>query len=97
MSYSFTAKGDTRDAAKANVAAKFDEVIAGQASHVADREAVLAAAGSAIDLVHREPGEGEQILVNMHGSIGGTWSGSAIIDLTSVNFGITAYIAKKEA
>lgn len=48
MSYSFSVSAPNKEAAKAAVAAKFDEVVAAQACHARDREQVLAAAGAMI-------------------------------------------------
>jgi len=52
MSYSFSVIASDKSAAKAAVAAKFDEmVVAQQPIHARDRAAVLANAGAVIDLL----------------------------------------------
>lgn len=72
MSYSFSAKGATKAAAKAAVAAEFDKVIASQPVHAADKAAAIATAEAMID-VTREPAEGEEVRVSVSGYL--QWQG----------------------
>jgi hypothetical protein len=51
MSYSFNVQAASKDAAKAAVAAKFDEVIAVQPIHARDKAAALVNANTVIDLL----------------------------------------------
>jgi len=51
MSYSFSVTAADKAAAKAAVAAKFDEMVASQPIHARDRAAVLANANAVIDLL----------------------------------------------
>ena len=66
MSYSFSVNVDTRDAARAAVDQKFQEIIDAQPSHDKDRSAVLTAACAFVDLL-RDPGDGEGVYVAVGG------------------------------
>lgn len=91
MSYSFSVKAASKDEAKAQIAAKFDEVIASQPTHAADKSAALATAGSFIDLLKDVP-EGHEISVSMHGSLG--WNHDAPEQFTGAGVGVSASLHK---
>lgn len=94
MSYSFAIVGTSKADASAKVAAEFDKVVTNQPSHAADKDAAVAAANAFIGLL-REPRDGEQISVNMYGSLG--WEGdyNAPIAFRSGNVSVSASIAAK--
>ena len=72
MSYSFQAKGATKEAALKDVSDKFDKVVEQQPVHAADKGAAMLASAGVVDLVG-EPAEGEEIRVNVSGSL--QWTG----------------------
>ena len=94
MSYSFAITGISKVDAAAKVAAKFDQVIVNQPTHAADKEGAVAAANAFINLL-REPGDGEQIAVNMYGSLGWEHSDNPPTAFLSGNVSVSASIAKK--
>lgn len=71
MSYSFAVSGATKVLALAAVASALDKVVADQPVHANDR-AQAEAAVEALVAIAREPGEGEELRVNVAGSLG--WS-----------------------
>ncbi len=93
MSYSFGITGASKADAAAKVAAEFDQVVANQPSHAADKEAAVAAASAFINIL-REPRDGEQITVSMHGSLGWESASSPVVFLSS-NVGVSASITAK--
>ena len=94
MSYSFAITGASKAEATAKVAAEFDQVVANQPSHAADKDGAVAAANAFINLL-REPREGEQIAVNMYGSLGWEHSESSPTAFLSGNVSVSASIAAK--
>jgi hypothetical protein len=68
MSYSFTITADTKEEATRQIREKFDEVVAAQPSHAADREAAVVA-GQTLTRLLADPPEGDEIYVNMYGSL----------------------------
>lgn len=97
MSYSITLRAATVAAALALAASRFDaEVVASQPPHKADRDAALKNVEAALGTLSRVPGEGEQIVVQMHGSVGGKldWQGTdqASQEVTSCTIGASAWI-----
>lgn len=73
MSYSFSVKAANRDDAGKKVEDELAKVVQSQPVHEGDRQAAQDAAEGMIDCVP-EPGEGEEIIVNVSGSLG--WKGS---------------------
>lgn len=67
MSYSFVAKAANKAAAKEEVAAMFDEIIASQAIHARDRAAALANANTVIDLLADD--DSKDIAVSCNGYV----------------------------
>jgi NAD-dependent oxidoreductase involved in siderophore biosynthesis len=94
MSYSFGITATSKADATAKVVAEFDQVVANQPPQAADKEAVVAAASAFIGIL-REPGDGEQLSVNVYGSLG--WEGdySAPTAFRSGNVSVSAFIAAK--
>lgn len=90
MSYSFGVKAATKAEAKAAVAVEFDKVVASQPTHATDKDAALAAAGAFIDML-TDPGEGQVISVNMHGSLG--WNSPDPTSFTGAGVGISVSLA----
>jgi hypothetical protein len=101
MSYSFSFKADTKDAAKAKAAEEFDRlVVASQPVHARDRDAALANAGALIDLC-TDPADGEELAVSMNGSISTRgWDPKteyANAVLTAASASASVYIATRTA
>lgn len=94
MSYSFSVQAPSKDEAKAAVAVKFDEVVASQPTHAADKDAAVAAAGAFIDML-TDPAEDQVISVSLHGSLG--WSVPEPTSFTNAGVGISASLAVKAA
>lgn len=69
MSYSFSIKAATKDAAKAAVSEAFDKVVEAQPIHVRDKAAALANASAAIDLLADDAPEGSMISVSVNGYV----------------------------
>lgn len=69
MSYSFSVTADAKADAKQKIAENFDNIVNGQPSHAADRDAVVAASNAFVDLLS-DPPEGQEIYVNVYGSLG---------------------------
>lgn len=69
MSYSFSVTADNKVDATRQIREQFDAVVVAQPSHAADEEAAVVAAQTLVRLL-AEPQEGEEIYVNMHGSLG---------------------------
>lgn len=68
MSYSFSVIADTKAEAKQKIADSFANVVNGQPSHAADQAAVVACGQAFVDLL-ADPQEGDEIYVNMYGSL----------------------------
>lgn len=85
MSYSFTVAAADKAAAKQRISEEFDRVVHQQPSHAADRDAAVAVGQAFVDAL-RDPGAGEEIHVNMYGSVG--WKHDEPGALTSA--GVTA-------
>lgn len=96
MSYSFSLTAPNKAAAKAAVAAKFDEVVASQPIHARERSAALANAGAAIDALVDD--EALHVAVNLSGSVG--WrdqlTPSADNPLTNVSMSASASLFKPD-
>ena len=88
MSYSFRVLGATKAAAKAAVAVEFEKVAANQACHERDKAQALEAAGAFIDLLVDD--DTKDVVVNMSGSLSGTWSGSDVTTVTGAAVSISA-------
>jgi hypothetical protein len=94
MSYSFSVAGSSKENAVAAVATAFVEVVMTQPSHAADKDGALAAAKVFINLL-REPRDGEQIAVNMYGSLGWKHSDKPPIAFLSGNVSVSVSIQAK--
>lgn len=68
MSYSVSVTAANKAAAKSAVAAKFDEVVAAQPIHARDREAAIANANAAIDLLTDD--DTMHVAVSLNGYVG---------------------------
>jgi hypothetical protein len=88
MSYSFSARGATKEEASTNVAAELATVVNGQPVHAADQEAAQAAADAFIDLLRDD--DTQDIAVSVSGSASSTDAG-----LTLVNVSVTASLVPK--
>ena len=96
MSYSFIVTGSTSKAdAIAKVTAEFDQVVASQPTHAADKNAAVAAASAFIGLL-QEPRDDQQIDVTMNGSLGWVQSGDLLFFLSG-NVSVSASLVPKAA
>jgi hypothetical protein len=92
MSYSFTARGATKDAAKAAAAAEFDQVVVSQPTHQADKDAALAATNAYVDLL-TDLEDGKEIVVSVNGYLSWTdFDGKAFV---TSSLSVTASITEK--
>lgn len=86
MRYEFTVRAATGAAAKEQVAAKLDEIIAAEPVHAPARSAALAAAGAMIDLVpDADAWDGWDLLVQVSGSLAGGTTGDLPADMQLVD------------
>jgi len=92
MSYSFSVTADTKAEATRQIREKFDEVVAAQPSHAADKEAAVVAAQTLLRLL-AEPREGDEIYVSMNGSVG--WRHDAPEEFLHANVAINTSLRSK--
>jgi len=92
MSFSFSAQGADKAAAKAAVAAKMDEVVQSQAVHAKARDLVVATAGAALDQLV-DAAEGEMFTIHVNGGLG--WRAEG--EFTSASVGASASLHKASA
>lgn len=96
MSYSFSAKGATKQEAAAAVAAQFDQVVVGQPVHAKDRDAVVNAAAGLIEVLADD--DTQEVLVSINGYV--TWNSSAEGDdkpIRAVSTTVSAVLQAKSA
>lgn len=99
MSYSFSVRGATAAIVLAAAAAAFDErVIAPMPVHKLDRDAALANAEKHLSLI-AEPAVDEEIVLAVHGSLGGDidWTTGEARRVSNAGSGCTAWLEKKPA
>jgi len=94
MSYSFSITAETKTDATRQIREQFDDVVAAQPSHAADKEAVVDAAQTLVRLL-AEPHEGDEIYVNMYGSLG--WRHDAPDEFLSASATINVSLRNKPA
>lgn len=75
------------------IADSFKNVVDTQPSHATDRDAAVASASAFVDML-AEPGEGDEIAVSMHGSLG--WKHDAPDQFHSASVGVSAAVRKKQ-
>jgi hypothetical protein len=93
MSYSFSVAAATKADAKQKIADSFDNVVASQPSHAADRVAAVAAGGAMVDVL-KDPADDHEIHVSMHGSL--SWQHDAADGVfTSASVGVSAALRAK--
>lgn len=94
MSYSFNIKAATKGDAKAAVLAKVDEIVAQQPVHARDRAAVLANAGTTIDLLADD--DNKDIAVTCNGYV--SWASGTVDDaaFNSVSISCSAGHSNRE-
>ncbi len=85
MSYSFSARGATKEAVLKSVEEKLDGVVASQPVHAADRNSAFEAVKAYIDLVTLPAGKDYSVAV--HGSVG--WNADAPEVLTGAGVGVS--------
>jgi hypothetical protein len=93
MSYSFTVKTDSKEDAIKKVAEEFDNVVAGQPTHAADREAAVNAAKALVGVI-LDPKEGEEVHVHVNGSL--SWHHDATDRFTAASVSVHASVHSKE-
>jgi hypothetical protein len=95
MSYSFSARGATKDECLKGVLAKMDEVVAAQPIHSTDRQQAYDAAKAFLEII---PGDADDrdFYVSVSGSVG--WNGLLGVDavVTSVGVSVSASLVVKE-
>lgn len=90
MSYSFGVRATSKADAKQQVAAKFDETIAQQPIHAADREQAQAAAHAFIDALHDD--EAKDVVASVSG-----WISSQDGTVLGANVSVSANLVAREA
>jgi hypothetical protein len=88
MSYSFNIKAPTKGDAKSAVLTKFDEIVEQQPVHARDRAAVLANAGSVIDLLADD--DTKDIAVSCNGYVSWSSGGVAEAQFNTASIGCNA-------
>lgn len=90
MSYSFTVAADTKLDANRQIREQFHAVVVAQPNHAADQEAAVVAGQSLVTLL-AAPREGEEICVNMSGSL--SWQHD---EFRSASLSVNAWLRTKE-
>lgn len=93
MSYSFSIVAASLAMASTAVAVELDNVLESQPIHAADREQAEAAANAFIDLLE-EPGENEEVVVNVSGSVSRPADAEKF---THASVSVNAYVRQKLA
>ncbi len=91
MSYSFSVSSATRFDAVTQARTKFDEIVASQPAHAADRKAALASIEAFVSVL-RQPGETEAVNISVSGSL--SWQSQG--EYTGASINVSAYIAKAD-
>lgn len=94
MSYSFSAKGNTKAETIAAVAAELDKVVTSQPVHAADRDQALAVATAFVNLLPEDADK--DVSISVSGSLGwtGTYPASHVVSNAQVN--VYASLVKRE-
>lgn len=95
MSYGFNVRAADKAGAKTAVAAELDKVVQQQPVHAVDRAAAEAAAGAQIDLLGDDADK--DISVSLSGSVGGTWAGAELTELTTATVSASAALVARAA
>jgi len=93
MSYSFTVVADSKEEATRQIREQFDAIVVSQPSHVADKEAAVVAAQILVRLL-ADPHEGDEIYVNMYGSLG--WRSDVPEEFLHANLSINTSLRNKK-
>lgn len=91
MSYSFTIRADTKEAALKAVSDQLDQIVTAQPIHAADRQQAYACTEAFIEIV--PPADGFEYNVSVHGSVG--WKQEAADSpnvITSASVGVTVHL-----
>lgn len=94
MSYSFSVSGASKTEVKKAMADSFDSVVKNQPSHAADREAAVAAGSAMVDVL-KDPADGQEFHVSMHGSLG--WVHDAPGEYIGAGVNVSASLRAKPA
>lgn len=92
MSYSFSVTASNKTDATRQIREQFDAVVASQPVHAADREAAVVAAQNLVRAL-AEPTEGDEIYVNMNGSLG--WRQGAPSEFLHASVTVNASLRNK--
>lgn len=91
MSYSFHIKAADKASAVEQVKSEFERIRTSQPAHDADAEQAIAACEAFLGVIHDPAGDGEEILLNVHGSI--SHMGERGVKVAQI--GINAQVASK--
>lgn len=93
MSFSFSVRAPNADEAKRLVVLKFDEVVAAQPTHAADRRVGEVAVGALVEVVKLE--DDQEMNISVSGSLG--WRGNqAEANYSSANLSVAVHAVRKE-
>lgn len=92
MSYSFQVVAATKEEATGKIREQFDAVVVSQPTHAADKETAIVAGQELVRLL-AEPGEGEEIVVNMSGYL--SWKRDAPDEFVQASMSISTAIRPK--
>ncbi len=93
MSYSFSAKGDSKTEALLDAEAKFAKVVADMPVHEKDQEQVLSHARNMVALIKGPDAATEEVVVTMSGYVSHQHDGSIV----SASASCGAYLSRKTA
>lgn len=94
MSYSFTIRAATKEQAKQVFKERFEFETARQPAHNTEKQQALSAVNAFIDLLDEDLNQ--DVVVNVYGSVIGTWSEDHHSSVRGANIGISAHLAIKE-
>lgn len=94
MSYSFSVGGTSKADVKQKIADSFVDVVTSQPSHAADRDAAVAVGSAMVDVL-KDPADGQEIHVSIHGSL--SWHHDAPDAFTAASVGVSATLRAKAA
>lgn len=94
MSYSLSFRAADKAAAKATAETKFDEIVAQQPGHSADKPAALANVNAAIDLL--ADNDDMDVSVSMNGWLQGTYADNQFVHVSGASINASASYTVRE-
>ena len=94
MSYSFNLTAPNKAAAKDAVKAKFDEIVAAQPVHVADRGIAERHTFAVIDVLPDD--DHQDVSVHCNGYVSGNWQGDTVTRISGVTASASASLAARK-